>query len=68
MRNRKAIGFFYAEPGETESAKLAVLAGVAADGQLVPHRGLVEDWERVREVLDAGRRPARAARPCSRRG
>ncbi|HKI92910.1 MAG TPA: zinc-binding dehydrogenase [Gaiellaceae bacterium] len=54
----RVMGFFHAYPQDEKGADLATLAQFVAGGQLVPLLGLVEDWERTPEVLDAlrGRR------------
>jgi NADPH2:quinone reductase len=49
-QNARVIGFFHATPAETKGEDLAILAGLVADGRLVPRLGLVRDW---RETADA---------------
>jgi NADPH:quinone reductase len=51
----RIVGFFHAHPQETKGADLAVLAALVGDGRLRPRLGLVDNWERTREALEAMR-------------
>jgi NADPH:quinone reductase len=49
----RLVAFQHAEPQSEKGADLATLAGLVADGRLVPMLGLVRDWEETHEVLGA---------------
>jgi NADPH2:quinone reductase len=48
----RLLAFRHADPQDEKGADLATLAGLVADGRLVPRLGLVRDWEETREALD----------------
>ncbi len=50
---RTLVGLVHSDPENERGADLGVLAGLVADGRLRPRIGLTENWESLREVLDA---------------
>jgi NADPH:quinone reductase-like Zn-dependent oxidoreductase len=51
--NGRLIGLRHALPPETKGEDIGILAGLVADGRLVPRLGLVRDWEQTPAVVDA---------------
>ncbi len=51
--NSKVMGLFHSIPEDEKGADLATLAGLIADGRLVPRLTVVRDWSETHAVLDA---------------
>lgn len=51
--NAKIVGFVSTVPDETKGEDLAILAGLVADGRLVPSIGWVADWTETAAAFDA---------------
>lgn len=51
--NGRVLGLYHAYPEATRGQDLAILGGLVADGRLTPHLGLVDDWTKTRDALDA---------------
>ncbi len=51
--NPRIVGLVHFEPPDRRGADLGVLAGLVGAGVVSPRLGLVDDWSRVREALDA---------------
>jgi NADPH:quinone reductase-like Zn-dependent oxidoreductase len=52
-RNGALIGVFHAHPPETRGEDLRTLVRLVAEERLRPHLGLVLDWQRTVDVLEA---------------
>lgn len=67
--NGRLIGLRHSLPPETKGEDIAILAGLVAEGRLVPRLGLVRDWEHTPDALDAlGNREVRGKAVLTRQG
>lgn len=51
--NTKLVAFVSTVPDETKGEDLAILAGLVADGRLVPQIGRLGDWTQTADAFDA---------------